>query len=392
MLFDLKLKDGSTWMWGTNSSSIYRPDGTKLFVKKFPNPPPLEASKGNFHFSDMPVVADILLGEKCNKDCKYCYQAGLRKKGLNWKTGPDDVQPFVNLVREVFPIINGFCFWGGEPLVYWKTLKPLVEKLRPIYPASQMRVTTNGFLIDEEVVHWAVKNRVSLAVSWDGPGKLRGEDVYEANGKNLHYASEQLGYFFSIKPTAGKGCTNSEETRKFFQHRKFNSKVDTRGVIRIVPEHRGATTLTPKELKEIEESARWDALHGRVSLQETLVYLTQRRSPWSFPGECCVGTGQQIALNLKGDVYLCHYDFSGEPLGNLKDFDSLWVKGCYSPYERKVCRECPAVVACHGACPREPLDSEPTCAGRRARATGLLRAALEMLIGEEVLEIVPHGV
>lgn len=392
MLFDLKLKDGSTWMWGTNSSSIYRPDGAKLFAKEFPTPPRLETSKGKQHYSDMPDTLEVLLGEKCNKDCKYCSQKRMRDTGLNWKTGPDDVQPFVNLVQDTILGMRCISFWGGEPFVYWKTLKPLAEKLRQVYPIAEMCVVTNGFLIDEEVVNWAVKNRVKIVVSWDGPGKLRGEDVYEANGENLRYAAEQMGDLFGIKPTAGKGCTNSEETRKFFRARQLNSKVDTRGVIRIVPEHREETTLTPKELKEIEESAYWDAIHGRYDLAQLLAFIVGRKSPWVSSGECAVGLGVQLSVNLKGDVFPCHNDFSGEPLGNLKDFDALWCKGFYSPYERKVCRECPVAIACHGMCPARPLDGEPTCAGKRAKSMGYLKAALEQLIGVEVLEIVPHGV
>lgn len=392
MLFDLKLKDGSTWMWGTNSSSIYRPDGTKLFAKKFPNPPPLEVSKGKHHYSEMPGTLEILLGEKCNKDCKYCSQKKMRDAGLRWCTGPDDAQPFVNLVRDVIQDVRCISFWGGEPLVYWKTLKPLAEKLREVFPVPQFVVVTNGFLISDEVVSWALKNRVKIVVSWDGPGTLRGEDVYAVNGKNLHYAAEQLGDLFSIKPTAGKGCTNSERTRKFFQERRLSSKVDTRGVIRIVPEHREATTLTPKELEEIEESARWDALHGRYDLTRLLAAIVSRESPWQSPGECAAGLGGQLSVNLKGDVFPCHNDFSGEPLGNLMNFDALWCRGFFSPYERKVCRECPVAIACHGMCPARPLDGEPTCAGKRARSMGYLKAALEQLIGAEVLEIVPHGV
>lgn len=394
MLFDLKLKDGSTWMWGTNSSSIYRPDGTKLFAKQYASRFPLETSKEEYHFSDMPRYVGILLGEKCNKDCEYCYQTKLRKKGLNWNTGPDDVQPFVNLMQNTFREVGKISFWGGEPLVYWKTLKPLAEKLRKIYPLSPFSFVTNGFLLNEEIVNWAIKNRITVCVSWDGPGKLRGEDVYEANGKNIRYAAEQLGGYFVIKPTAGKGCTNFRETRKYFRDRQLNSKIDSKSVIRLIPEHEEATTLSPEELKDLEEAARWDAIHGQrvEEIRGLLAAIMSRGSPWTSPGECAAGLGGNISVNLKGDIFPCHEDFGGEPLGNLNDLENAKCAGFFSPYERKVCRECPVAIACHGMCPKLPLDAKPICVARKARSMGYLRAALEMLIGVEVLEIVPHGV
>lgn len=390
MMFDLKCKSGAIWKWGTNSCSIYRPDGSKLFLKQGPTPPPLEASKGEFRYSEFPGSLEILLGEKCNLNCKYCFQTKMREKGLGWKTGPDDIQPFINLVQNALPYVRAISFWGGEPFVYWKTLKPLVEKLRPAYPLAHFSIVTNGLLLDEEKAKWALKNRVHLCVSCDGPGEMREKSAAEDNWRSLAIAEQVLGDYLSYKPVAGRGCTNSQKTRDWFRARALDAKIEVRSVIRLVPEHELETTLTPKELKEIEESARWDALNGRADIHGLLTSIVSRHTPWVLPGECGLAIGQQIAVNLKGDIFPCHENFSGSPVGNLNDMPGVFVPKAYSPYERKCCRECPAVIACGGGCPREPLDAQPICAGRKARSTGLLRAALEILTGEEIEEIVPH--
>ena len=45
-------------------------------------------------------------------------------------------------------------FWGGEPFVYWKLLKPLGEAVKARYPNAQLSIVTNGSLFDDEKLAW----------------------------------------------------------------------------------------------------------------------------------------------------------------------------------------------------------------------------------------------
>ena len=68
-------------------------------------------------------------------------------------------------------------FWGGEPFVYWKTLKPLAEALRARYPAAHFNIITNGSLLDLDKNAWLEKLGFSVGLSHDGPGyHARGAD------------------------------------------------------------------------------------------------------------------------------------------------------------------------------------------------------------------------
>lgn len=390
MLFDLKCKDGSVWKWGTNSSSVYRPDGTKAYPKQRASSP-LEISKEDFRYTEFPRHVEIILGEKCNLDCEYCYQSKLRREGVGWSYGPKDIDGFMNLLEFAFPQVGEFSFWGGEPLVYWKTLEPLGDRIREAYPLSRLGMVTNGTLINEDVIAWALGNRVHVMVSCDGPGDDRDHEAQDENWGNLADAEHLLGDLFSWKVTRSKGNFDCDYIRRYFAGWGSTAKVDTRNIIRLVPEHELATKMTEQDCKEAEDGAYWDTVHGYIDPGKVIRAIVTRQSPWEFYGECSAGIGGQVAVNLNGDMFICHENFGrGTSIGNLRDMPGVKVQGCHSPYERKRCRECPVVIACGGACPRLPLDAPMVCAGRKAHATGVLKAAFWFLFGIEVEEITPH--
>jgi uncharacterized protein len=68
-------------------------------------------------------------------------------------------------------------FWGGEPFVYWKTLKPLAERLRQLYTEASFTIITNGSLLDFEKNEWLDRIGFGVGLSHDGPGyHARGAD------------------------------------------------------------------------------------------------------------------------------------------------------------------------------------------------------------------------
>ncbi|MGN1326575.1 MAG: hypothetical protein ACI4VQ_00590 [Clostridia bacterium] len=57
-------------------------------------------------------------------------------------------------------------FFGGEPLLCFDSLiKPLVEKYKDIVSFG---ITTNGVLLDEDIVDFFYENNIQLLLSFDG--------------------------------------------------------------------------------------------------------------------------------------------------------------------------------------------------------------------------------
>lgn len=114
----------------------------------------------------------IPIGVACNLHCKYCLR----------DNGKTRVEGFNDMMREFFVTLNPqktemVIFSGGEPLLYWKKLKEAIEYI----PENiQIRITSNGTLLTDEMVEYINKRNILFALSWDGKKAtefLRGVDV-----------------------------------------------------------------------------------------------------------------------------------------------------------------------------------------------------------------------
>lgn len=112
----------------------------------------------------------IQLGMKCNFTCTYCNQASQPHEQHG---NPKDVPEFMTRLEAALDIGDGantrFEFWGGEPFVYWKTLKPLAEAVRERWPAATFNMISNGSLVDAEKVEWLDRLGFNIGISHDGP-------------------------------------------------------------------------------------------------------------------------------------------------------------------------------------------------------------------------------
>jgi uncharacterized protein len=75
-------------------------------------------------------------------------------------------------------------FWGGEPIVYWKTFKPLAEAIKEKFSSWErepvLSVITNGSILSKEICMWLYYMGFSVAISHDGPGQhVRGPDPFD---------------------------------------------------------------------------------------------------------------------------------------------------------------------------------------------------------------------
>jgi uncharacterized protein len=119
------------------------------------------------------------IASPCNLRCTYCYEYNAGDE--SWKEKP----AFVNLkvVRALGLAIKQYAFeksngemnvtlHGGEPLLLGKRrLQLLTVALRSAAAPVKVNliIQTNGILLNEEIIGWAVDNNVQIGFSLDGP-------------------------------------------------------------------------------------------------------------------------------------------------------------------------------------------------------------------------------
>ena len=108
--------------------------------------------------------------------CRYCAQSDRALEKACW--GPKDVPAFIAKLKAGNVNVTGVIeLWGGEPFVYWKTIKNLVPQLREMYPNVRFAMITNGTLLTEDKISFCEKYSIDLTFSHDGQGyRLRGAD------------------------------------------------------------------------------------------------------------------------------------------------------------------------------------------------------------------------
>ena len=134
----------------------------------------------------------ILLTERCNSECKYCYGKSMEEfdNGLNQKfkfdfTGPEesvvDIKKLKRfLLKDPDPVL---VFYGGEPLLEIEKLMKIMDDINVKY-----RMQTNGKLLHKLPPKYV--NRIKkILISIDGDKKRtdynKGEGTYDTIIKNV---------------------------------------------------------------------------------------------------------------------------------------------------------------------------------------------------------------
>ena len=110
----------------------------------------------------------------CNLNCSYCFASQGKYNGdralMSFDTGK---QAFDFLIANSGTRKNlEVDFFGGEPLMNWDVVKELVAYARSVekqYNKNfRFTLTTNGMLVDDEVIDFANKEMSNVVLSLDG--------------------------------------------------------------------------------------------------------------------------------------------------------------------------------------------------------------------------------
>lgn len=321
----------------------------------------------------------VQMGLSCNFECSYCSQRFIDRPVQG---NPEKVDELIAKVQAAFDMPKygtglRIEFWGGEPFVYWKTFKPLAEKLRALYPAAQFSVITNGSLLTRDIVDWLDAFGFSMSVSHDGPGQhVRGpcpiDDGSEVTKDAIRYASELLGRQrrFSFGSMLNKQNTSRQAIRDWFDARfSPGIPIGEGGLIDAYDEDGFALSLSTKvEHFEFRRTALMELLHGKNHLEFSGVqqrvqgFMNKLVSNTPLTNEvgqkCGMESETSVAIDMDGNVLTCqntsaiHVAGNGEShgCGNIADLASVKLKSSTHWADRPHCQTCPVVSICNGAC------------------------------------------
>jgi sulfatase maturation enzyme AslB (radical SAM superfamily) len=109
----------------------------------------------------------LILTDECNFNCSYCYQKG-GEKTL-------DVFTVENALDFFLPYLKEHCyinFTGGEPLLAFEQIRKAIDciqvKNRTLNKKIHYSITTNGSLINDDILQFLKQHEFSSSLSFDG--------------------------------------------------------------------------------------------------------------------------------------------------------------------------------------------------------------------------------
>ena len=353
----------------------------------------MDAGKKNFN------KIKIQLGLKCNFSCEYCSQRFVpRNKDDHLDTsdqyhiGDDEVSEFVkkfdNLTFDKKMALR-FELWGGEPFLYWRTMKPLVEQLHEKFPDAVFSIITNGSLFTDEIIEFIVKHGINISVSHDGPGQpTRGPDPFDnpeqakmiQKLKNkLMGAGEDGMNKISFNSMVHKNNDSRADIQKWFLNKVGQVSIGEGGTVDAYDE--GGKSMSWKTNEEhvnyrkkaFSEIISFKTMNFNIQNQKIdgfIDSLKSQRPAEALNQKCGMDEPGTMAVDMNGNVTTCQNVTASSTntagvshkIGTINDgqegLDNIKINAGTHWSDRKDCSNCPVLQICQGSCLFLAPDSE----------------------------------
>ncbi len=147
-------------------------------------------------FSSRKLIVGILITEKCNLNCVYCYEKYKTNKTITLSKMQEIISYVMN-ANSIWTDIE-FRLLGGEPFIAFNLIREVVEwTFAKKWPKRcSFKITTNGTLLDEEMKRWLrqYRNRICVVLSLDGPAYVHNKN------RNDSYSNIDYAFFREIWP------------------------------------------------------------------------------------------------------------------------------------------------------------------------------------------------
>jgi len=340
----------------------------------------------------------------CNLTCDYCFaQAGKYH-------GEEALMPF-DVGRRALDSLLERCgghknlevdFFGGEPLLNWRVVKDLVryarERERALGKRFRFTLTTNGVLIDEDVIDFCNREMDNVVLSLDGRREVhdrlrrtvngRGSyDIVVPKFKEFVRARGEKNYYMRGTFTH----FNPDFTRDLYHMAELG--FHSLSMEPVVCEPRSAFALTAEDIERVKreyealalEMARRRGTPGAFSFYH--YNLDLKRGPCIHKRLKGCGSGTEyMAVTPAGELYPCH-QFVGEPefcMGNVWDGVTrpeicAMFAGC-TTQSKPGCRDCWAKYWCAGGCAANAYHASGSIYGVHEAGCEMFKKRMECAI------------
>lgn len=340
----------------------------------------------------------------CNLNCEYCFASQGKYHGeralMSFEVGKRALDFLVENsgTRHNLEV----DFFGGEPLMNWQVVKDLVAYARELEKTVdkhfRFTLTTNGMLVDDDVIDFANREMDNVVMSLDGRKEIN--DHFRKTVGNVGSFDIIVPKFQKfVKARSGK----SYYIRGTFTHRNpdFTKDIQTMLDLGFDELSMEPVVCPPTDKYALTEDDKQIIFKEYEKLADMMIERRKAHKPFTFyhymldlEGGPCIykrisgcGSGTEyLAVTPTGELYPCH-----QFVGN-KDYlmGDIWqgvnrldirdkFKQC-NAYSRPECENCWARLYCSGGCAANAYNATGDINGVYGYGCDLFKKRIECAI------------
>ena len=344
------------------------------------------------------------IAHTCNLNCSYCFASQGKYHGeraiMSYEVGKQALDFLIahSGTRKNLEV----DFFGGEPLMNFDVVKRLVAYARSIEKEAgknfRFTLTTNGMLIDQDVIDFCNKEMSNVVLSLDGRKEVHDRFRVDYAGRGSY--DQIVPKFQELVRQRGN---KDYYMRGTFTHHNPDFLNDIKAMLDL-----GFTELSMEPVvtakgdpSELTEEDLPIVLQQYEDLAKLQLERYEQGRPFTFyhymidlKGGPCIykrisgcGSGTEyMAVTPWGDLYPCH-QFVGDEKFRLGDIwhgvDNHAIQEEFAScnvYAREECRDCWARLYCSGGCAANAYHATGSVRGVYKQGCDLFRKRMECAI------------
>lgn len=350
------------------------------------------------------------IAHTCNLNCEYCFASQGKYHGDRALMSLEVGKRAIDFLVENSGTRTNLevDFFGGEPLMNWDVVKDIVKYARSIEKEKnknfRFTLTTNGVLVDDDVIEFANKEMHNVVLSLDGRKEVHDHLRKTINGKGSYDTIVPKFQEF-VKRRGDKGYyirgtfthNNVDFTNDIFHMADLGFTELSIEPVVCAPEDPYALTyddlpvlfeqyeILAKEMLKREKEGK------PITFYHYMIDLTSGPCIYKRISGCGSGT-EYMAVTPWGELFPCH-QFVGDPkysLGNI--YEGVTNKEAQdefklcNAYAKPECKDCWAKLYCSGGCAANSYHATGSITGIYEYGCELFKKRMECAIMMKVAQ------
>ena len=163
-----------------------------------------------YHLEHRMQKLTLQITQNCNLRCSYCAYSGKYNQRTHNQNSMsvETLQKSIDFVMKRSDGVErlNIGFYGGEPLLEFQKIRKAIGYIKEKYAGRKVdySITTNGTIVNDEILTFFIENDFNIMISLDGPKEMHNRNRVFENGvgsfdkvmDNLRYVKEHYPEFF----------------------------------------------------------------------------------------------------------------------------------------------------------------------------------------------------